>query len=132
MCLGSRMTKEEQKKYADKKFGWKVVKKGKKRAIYPPYFSTRKALSHNRWLKEEDFRNGRTETIPYEWHAGRYPKGFHLYLTRKKARAEACCFGDRTAVKVFFRNPVAYGWQSGPCVVAKEIFIPKTKKEVHP
>ena len=55
-----------------------------------------------------------------------YPSGFHAYVSERACK-EAWGDASRLILKVKFRKVVARGKQDGLCIVAKEMYIPKSE-----
>lgn len=70
----------------------------------------------NIWLKDKKRRK-------ISDNRGRsYEVGYHIYLDFTKIR-------DDNYRKVYYKKPVAWGFQSGcPIVVAKELYVPSIRK----
>jgi hypothetical protein len=132
MCLAKLMTKEERREHQPEvsrngfMIGWKVFGKDSKEHLQSYYIRGTKFLPRRKCLNELDYRDrdddGRkTIDVAAGATGSRYRKGFHVYLKP--------VFGGE---KVYFREPVAWGWQKFgwnfymvPTVVAKKIFIPQ-------
>jgi hypothetical protein len=134
MCLHKPMTKKEVERYRAPKrgvqWGWKYFARDMRAYHYP-----QGEFHEGRWLDEKQFRPGfprgsssKRQTIPASstFPRDRYRKGFHIYLREPIIREWE---RGKVVRKVKFRNPVVWGWQQGcPCVVAKELLIPRPKK----
>lgn len=127
MCLSK--IDNSVKKYIEKEggyfVGYKVVEKFNKK-IYPLFWGTR--LKTNEWINEKDHRNPNSESINFIQNSkgGSYKTGFHFYLKKGDAYKHADMFS--VVRKIYFRKPVAFGWQNKVKVgVAQEIFICKGK-----
>jgi len=136
MCLGY-ISKEVERRFGDKRFGWKVFKKDGNNKLHPPLMSVVKNyLPYNKWIHEKDFKplgsikplgskRAKKYITTYDF---KYEVGWHICLTREDARKWK---GDNNLVirKVKFRNPTAFGRQDGlSIVVTKEMLIIKNSK----
>lgn len=124
MCLGW-IDKKLERKFKNKKFGWKVFCKTTGNSLQSPIFR-KKNLPTHRWLKEEDYRKNKKKKFT---NVPKYEVGWHIFLFRQSARRFLKFFQTdekRIIRKVKFKKSIVYGWQSGDVeavVVAKEMFI---------
>uniref|UniRef100_A0A6M3JGS3 Uncharacterized protein n=1 Tax=viral metagenome TaxID=1070528 RepID=A0A6M3JGS3_9ZZZZ len=125
MCL-SELSYNLKEEFRGKTFGWKVFEKGPiTKKLFPQIEGLQKVLQLNRWLDELDFRsNKQHKKLSTNNTNHPYPTGWHIFLTRKGARAWSRDCNGNVIRKVEFKEPVAYGFQyEYPIVVAKKILI---------
>jgi hypothetical protein len=114
MCLDRTTTHIQQWKLQEGNLlvGWKTFREYNKQIQFQ-YFNKR--VKTNTWIK--DTSRG---LIRIQSNQKIYPKGFHIYLKHPDES------GTR---KVYYKKPVAYGYQYGlPVVVARELFVPRKKR----
>lgn len=137
MCL-NYISKNLEKKYKNKLFGWKVFGYNKiSKKLQGLYFSVSIEYPYERWLNEKDYRDkdtGLDSNYNYillnNQEGGRYEKGWHIFLTREDAKSYEPYNKKSIIRKVKFKNPYAYGYQNYlKVVVAKEMLIVKPNKK---
>jgi len=103
--------------------GWKAFfKYTKSKNIYGVYI--RKIIPIGHWIKEEDFRPSKKQGSLGNPLAGLYKTGFHIFYSEKKARKLYQSQYNIVIKKVYFRKPVASGWNfNAKTIVAKEMWV---------
>lgn len=125
MCLSS-VSKEIEKKYKDKRFGWKLFSCYGKilvGAVMNEYLDQHfKGYPYETWLNERKYRENPNENYIRDDNDVIYRTGWHIFLTREDAQSYRNT--GEIVRKVEFKNPVAYGWQDElKVVVAKDMKI---------
>lgn len=134
MCLEIITT---PKKLKSEGTAHKVFRKTTSGNLYFQYSFTGKQVSlpTGKWINEKDYRSRDNKQIE-KIGAGRivathprlfYPKGFHAFLNKEKAKDYVRHYFYRDVlIPIKFRKACAKGKQRGiNVIVAKEIFIPK-------
>jgi hypothetical protein len=134
MCLDlSTKLNISLKKEHDEYVGWKIYRDEKRRFFSyqcsPQYCG--KPQKVGIWMNEKHYRWDKTTkpTLKFNHENGRYPKGFHIYLTID----DACSSNEFQEVirKVYFRQPLQFGYQENKLVVvAKFIKLLRKKNNV--
>lgn len=128
MCLNSISNKPfKPEKENGHNVGWKIFSMDDYYHIYPQFQSS-KIFKINRWIHEKSMREGKNEFDDIRASDNQlYEKGFHIYLSKEDAMKNN--FFHEKMRKVYYRKPVAYGYQAHKkVVVAKEIFILSIRK----
>jgi len=125
MCL-SKLDSTVKEKFKGKKFGWKVFIKNYDSDLCGIYKGIDAPRPLEKWIDEKDFNGGFNDAIrtPY---GGSYPTGWHIFLSRREARHDRC--EGEVVKKVYFKEPLAWGYDTGHAavVVTRKIFISKDK-----
>ena len=134
MCLHKidPKVKNHIKKEKGYGIGWKIFIEVNKRREFE-VFTHCKKIPLEKWIPEKSFRSPMAKHFNYIDGDGlRYKKGFHFYLSQEDAIISGINplgSGKRVVRKIWFKKPVAFGYQNMKEVgVAKEIYIQRNKK----